>query len=67
MSMVSVRSDQDGNTCQPMMWPDRASTVPGAKACGPAHQADEPLSTDAARALRGSGWDGDLEELRADL
>jgi Arc/MetJ family transcription regulator len=27
--------------------------------------ATEPLSLDAARRLRGSGWDGDLEELRA--
>ncbi len=24
----------------------------------------EALSVDAARALRGSGWDGDLEDLR---
>lgn len=27
--------------------------------------AAEPLSLPRARALRGSGWDGDLEELRA--
>ncbi|HEV7862264.1 MAG TPA: type II toxin-antitoxin system VapB family antitoxin [Acidimicrobiia bacterium] len=27
--------------------------------------AAEPLSLDAARRLRGSGWDGDLAELRA--
>lgn len=27
--------------------------------------AAEPLDVDAARALRGSGWDADLEELRA--
>lgn len=26
--------------------------------------AAEPLDPDAARRLRGSGWDGDLEELR---
>lgn len=26
--------------------------------------AAEPLDLDAARAMRGSGWDGDLEELR---
>jgi Arc/MetJ family transcription regulator len=25
----------------------------------------EPLSVDAARALRGSGWDGDLDQMRA--
>jgi Arc/MetJ family transcription regulator len=25
----------------------------------------EPLSLEAARRLRGSGWDGDLDELRA--
>ena len=25
----------------------------------------EPLELDAARRLRGSGWDGDLDELRA--
>jgi Arc/MetJ family transcription regulator len=25
----------------------------------------EPLPVDAARALRGSGWDGDLGEMRA--
>jgi Arc/MetJ family transcription regulator len=25
----------------------------------------EPLDLDAARRLRGSGWDGDLDELRA--
>ena len=27
--------------------------------------AAEPLDVDAARRLRGSGWDGDLDELRA--
>jgi Arc/MetJ family transcription regulator len=27
--------------------------------------AGEPLGVDEARALRGSGWDGDLEEMRA--
>ena len=27
--------------------------------------ASEPLNIDEARKLRGSGWDGDLEELRA--
>jgi Arc/MetJ family transcription regulator len=27
--------------------------------------AGEPLSLDKARQLRGSGWDGDLEEMRA--
>jgi Arc/MetJ family transcription regulator len=27
--------------------------------------AAEPLDLDAARGLRGSGWDGDLEEMRA--
>ena len=27
--------------------------------------AGEPLTLDAARALRGSGWDADLDELRA--
>ena len=25
----------------------------------------EPFETDGARALRGSGWDGDLEEIRS--
>jgi Arc/MetJ family transcription regulator len=28
--------------------------------------AAEPLTVDEARQLRGSGWDGDLDELRAD-
>ncbi|MBA2495525.1 MAG: type II toxin-antitoxin system VapB family antitoxin [Acidimicrobiia bacterium] len=27
--------------------------------------AAEPLGLDEARALRGSGWDGDLDEMRA--
>lgn len=27
--------------------------------------AAEPLATEAARALRGSGWDGNLDELRS--
>lgn len=27
--------------------------------------AAEPLSLDEARGLRGSGWDGDLDEMRA--
>jgi Arc/MetJ family transcription regulator len=27
--------------------------------------ASEPLDLDSARALRGSGWDGDLEAMRA--
>ena len=27
--------------------------------------AAEPLSLDAARRLRGSGWEGDLDEMRA--
>jgi Arc/MetJ family transcription regulator len=28
--------------------------------------AAEPLDVDAARALRGSGWEGNLDELRQD-
>lgn len=28
--------------------------------------AAEPLSVDDARSLRGSGWDGDLDQMRAD-
>ncbi|MGH9106542.1 MAG: type II toxin-antitoxin system VapB family antitoxin, partial [Acidimicrobiales bacterium] len=28
--------------------------------------AGEPLSDDRARALKGSGWEGDLEEMRGD-
>jgi Arc/MetJ family transcription regulator len=28
--------------------------------------AAEPLSLDEARAMRGSGWEGDLDELRSD-
>ena len=28
--------------------------------------AREPLSLEEARSLRGSGWDGDLDEMRAD-
>ena len=28
--------------------------------------AAEPLGLDEARGLRGSGWEGDLEEMRAD-
>lgn len=28
--------------------------------------AAEPLTVDEARALRGSGWEGDLSEMRAD-
>ena len=28
--------------------------------------AAEPLSLDEARALRGTGWDGDLEAMRSD-
>ena len=27
--------------------------------------ASEPVSLDEARSLRGSGWDGDLDEMRA--
>jgi Arc/MetJ family transcription regulator len=27
--------------------------------------ASEPLDLDAARRMRGSGWDGDLDEMRA--
>ena len=29
------------------------------------HLAGEPLELAAARALRGSGWDGDLDEMRS--
>ena len=29
-----------------------------------AEEAEEPLSVEEARKLRGSGWDGDLDEMR---
>jgi Arc/MetJ family transcription regulator len=57
--------DIDDDACNIVMTRYRLATKRDAVNFALRTLATEPLSLDAARRLRGSGWDGDLEELRA--
>ena len=57
--------DIDDELCQQVMDRYHLSTKREAVNLALRHLAGEPLSLDAARSLRGTGWDGDLDEMRS--
>jgi Arc/MetJ family transcription regulator len=63
MSRTNIDIDEDA--CRVVMQRYHLATKREAVNFALRTLAGEPLSLDTARRLRGSGWDGDLEEMRA--
>ena len=64
-SMGRTNVDIDDQACRAVMDRYHFTTKRGAVNFALLLLAAEPLSFEGARALRGSGWEGDLEDLRA--
>lgn len=62
--MARTNIDIDEDACAAVMRRYRLSTKREAVNLALRLVAAEPLDLDAARALRGSGWDADLDEMR---
>ena len=63
MSRTNIDIDEDA--CRAVMDRYQLSTKREAVNCALRSLATEPLSLDQARQLRGSGWDGSLDEMRS--
>jgi Arc/MetJ family transcription regulator len=63
--MARTNIDIDDEACQVVMTRYHLTTKRDAVNYALRLAASEALGLDEARALRGSGWDGDLEEMRA--
>ena len=63
--MARITIDVDDDACRAVMQRYHLSTKREAVNLALRLVAAEALSVDDARALRGSGWEGDLEELRS--
>jgi len=63
--MARTNVDLDDDACRAVMDRYHLSTKRDAVNFALRTVAGEPLDVDAARALRGSGWDGDLDQLRS--
>ncbi len=63
--MARTNIDIDDEACAAVMRRFRLQTKRDAINLALRRLAAEPLDLDEARLLRGSGWDGDLEELRS--
>ena len=63
--MSRTNIDIDDELCQRVMDRFRLSSKREAVNLALRHLAGEPLSLAEARSLRGSGWDGDLDEMRS--
>jgi Arc/MetJ family transcription regulator len=63
MSRTNIDIDEDA--CRVVMQRYHLATKREAVNFALRTVAGEPLSLDRARKLRGSGWDGDLEEMRS--
>lgn len=63
--MSRTNIDIDDELCQRVMDRYHLTTKREAVNLALHRLAGEPLGVDQARALRGSGWDGDLDEMRA--
>jgi len=63
--MARTNVDLDDEACRAVMERYRLSTKRDAVNFALRTVAAEPLDLEDARALRGSGWDGDLDEMRA--
>ena len=62
--MSRTNIDIDDELCQRVMERFHLKTKREAVNLALRHVADEPLGLDDARSMRGSGWDGDLAEMR---
>lgn len=63
--MARTNIDVDDEACAEVMRRYRLATKREAVNFALRTLAAEPLSVEAARCLRGSGWHGDLDELRS--
>ncbi len=63
--MSRTNIDVDDEACRVVMQRYHLATKREAVNLALRRLAGEPLDVDAARALRGAGWDGDLELMRA--
>ncbi len=63
--MSRTNIDLDDAACRAVMERYHLSTKREAVNFALRTLAAEPLGVDAARRLRGSGWDGDLDEMRS--
>jgi Arc/MetJ family transcription regulator len=63
--MARTNIDIDEELCQRVMERYHLSTKREAVNMALRHVAGEPLDLDDARSMRGAGWDGDLDEMRA--
>jgi Arc/MetJ family transcription regulator len=63
--MARTNIDIDDDACRAIMERYHLASKRDAVNLALRRLAAEPLDLDDARALRGSGWDGDLDDLRA--
>lgn len=63
--MSRTNIDIDDELCQQVMERFHLATKREAVNLALRRLVGEPLGVDEARSLRGSGWDGDLDEMRA--
>ncbi len=63
--MARTNIDIDDDACRAVMQRYRLNSKRDAVNLALRRLAAEPLDLDAARRLRGSGWDGDLDEMRS--
>lgn len=63
--MSRTNIDIDDELCRRVMDRFHLSTKRDAVNLALQHLAGEPLDLTEARSLRGSGWDGDLDEMRS--
>lgn len=63
--MARTNIDIDEDACRDVMARYRLGTKREAVNLALRRLAGEPLDLGEARAMRGSGWDGDLDEMRA--
>ncbi|HEX8771165.1 MAG TPA: type II toxin-antitoxin system VapB family antitoxin [Acidimicrobiales bacterium] len=63
--MARTNIDLDDDACRAVMARYRLGTKREAVNFALRMVAAEPLGLDQARGLRGSGWDGDLKQMRA--
>lgn len=64
--MTRTNVDIDDKACAEVMQRYQLGTKRAAINFALRTLAAEPLSLDEARALRGTGWEGDLDEMRSD-
>ena len=62
--MGRTNIDIDDELCRRMMERQHLDTKREAVNLALRHVAGEPLGLDEARSMRGTGWDGDLDEMR---